>query len=245
VTQQPPALVVAQRRILFHSNLLLYSCSQFIVLTILAMFLYPGGAKFALEATHYLFFQNFFSDLGATRSHSEKSNLVSMVLFIVALSTLGLGMLFSSPLWTLGSASGAAQKPSRSLAGRAAQIFAVLSGLCYLGVAVTPWNLFLAAHNAFVKGAFTLLLGFVVSLLVQQMGSSNAKPYLAANCVYLLLLLVYVYLLFAGPRLDTADGLAVQVVAQKIITYISIANLALQAVGIRLQAFSAGNSHAF
>jgi hypothetical protein len=217
----------------FRSNILLYSCAQFFVLTILAMFVYPGGAKFDLDSRHYLFFQNFFSDLGATASYSGRDNLFSMALFIVALSTLGLGLIISAPLWKFAVPLDPVQPQRRSPAAFAAQIFVVVSGLCYIGVAITPWNLFLPAHNACVKGAFSLLLGFIVGLLALQLGKPKYKFYFAANCVYLVLLLTYVYLLFAGPHLDTLRGLAIQVVAQKIIAYVSIVNLALQAVGVR------------
>jgi hypothetical protein len=47
------------------------------------------------------------------------------------------------------------------------------------------------------------------------------------------MLAAYLYLLFAGPSLQTQNGLALQVGAQKIITYVSILNLAVQAVGRR------------
>jgi hypothetical protein len=221
------------QEVTFRVNLLLYSCSQFFVLTILAMFVYPGGAKFDLDASHYLFFQNFFSDLGATNTYSGKENLFSMVLFIVALSTLGLGMIISSPLWKLESPVGTPETPRRSPAAFAAQIFSVVSGLCYLGVAITPWNLFLPTHNSFVKGAFSLLLGFVVSLLALQLGNPRYKLYFAANCIYLTLLLICVSLLYSGPHLESPHGLAVQVVAQELIAYLSILNLAVQATGVR------------
>jgi hypothetical protein len=50
----------------------------------------PGRGEYVLGGDHYLFFQNFFSDLGATRTHSGRSNLASEVLFVVALSAVGL-----------------------------------------------------------------------------------------------------------------------------------------------------------
>jgi hypothetical protein len=227
----------------FRGGLLLYACAQFFILTIAAMFLYPGGAKYHLAAERYLFLQNFFSDLGATRTYSGKPNMLCASLFIAALSFLGLAMIVASPLWrawlprvpTTTAQSGMASfSPSRNAPwGIAAQIFAALSGLCYLGVAVTPWNYFLETHNNFVKGAFSLLLGLIVALLLGQISERETTPYLIANCAYLILLAGYVYLLFAGPSLQTQNGLAAQVAAQKIITYVSILNLAVQAVGRR------------
>jgi hypothetical protein len=57
--------------------------------------------------------------------------------------------------------------------------------------------------------------------------------YTAANAVYLLLLMAYVAILFAGPGLDTKAGLEFQVAAQKVIVYASVVNLGLQAWSIR------------
>jgi hypothetical protein len=234
-----PALAKANSRV----GLLLYACAQFFVLTIAAMFLYPGGAKYHLAAERYLFLQNFFSDLGATRTYSGKPNMLCASLFIVALSFLGMAMIVASPLWrgwlanapTEGAEGGTAafSAPRNTSWGIAAQIFAALSGLCYLGVAATPWNYFLDAHNNFVKVAFSLLLGLIVCLLLGQIYERETTPYLIANCIYLIVLAAYVYLLFAGPSLQTQNGLAVQVGAQKIITYLSILNLAVQAIGRR------------
>jgi hypothetical protein len=42
--------------------------------------------------------------------------------------------------------------------------------------------------------------------------------------------------LFAGPGLGTRSGLEFQVIAQKVIVYSSILNLAVQAIGIRREA---------
>jgi hypothetical protein len=226
----------------FRVGLLLYACAQFFVLTTAAMFLYPGGAKYHLAAEGYLFLQNFFSDLGATRTYSGKPNMLCASLFIVAISFLGMAMIVASELWrawrarvpTEAEDAGTAGSATRNTPwGFAAQIFAALSGLCYLGVAVTPWNYFLDAHNNFVKGAFSLLLGLIVCLLLGQIYERETTPYLAANCIYLVTLAAYLYLLFGGPSLQTQNGLAVQVGAQKIIAYVSILNLAVQAVGRR------------
>jgi hypothetical protein len=227
----------------FRVGLLLYACAQFFVLTIAAMFLYPGGAKYHLAAEGYLFLQNFFSDLGATRTYSGKPNMPCASLFIVALSFLGMAMIVASQLWRTWRArvpTEAAEDARASLSaarntswGFAAQIFAALSGVCYLGVAATPWNYFLDAHNNFVKGAFSLLLGLIVCLLLGQIYARETTPYLIGNCIYLIVLAAYLYLLFAGLSLQTQNGLAVQVGAQKIITYVSILNLAVQAVGRR------------
>jgi hypothetical protein len=123
---------------------LLFCCAlQFVVLTIAATWLYPGGAKYVLGADHDLFFQNFFSDLGATRTHSGRNNRPSEVSFVVALSAVGLGMIASSFSWKVI----AQRRGHRAPWAVAAPVFSILSGACFIGVGVTPWNLVLAAHK--------------------------------------------------------------------------------------------------
>jgi hypothetical membrane protein len=125
------------------ASFLLYASAQFFFLTILAMFVYPGGAAYVSNSDRYLFFQNFFSDLGATRTYSGKNNIVSAVLFVVALVSVGLGLAASAAAW---SAIVCAKERARNY-GSAAQVFAMLSGLGFIGVAATPWNLLLNAHT--------------------------------------------------------------------------------------------------
>ena len=119
-----------------------------------------------------------------------------------------------------------------TLLGNAAQFFAALSGICYAGIAVTPWNLALDTHMLFVQGAFTLLLAFVACLTAMQIRNVWPTRYIISNIVYIALLTACVFVLFRGPNLMTLHGLMFQVIAQKIIVYVSILNLAYQCVGV-------------
>ena len=206
--------------------MLLYVSFQFFVLTLVAMALYPGGTHNSPDATRYLFTRNFFSDLGATQTYSGKPNLLCEVIFIIALGSIGLALVATSGIW-------------RSIARRAsalatsAQFFAVLSGLCFIGIAATPWNVLGPPHMFFVKLGFSLLLGLMASMVFLQMQNGWRGFYIACNWLYILLLAVYVWILFYGPSVHTDGGLEFQVVSQKIIVYTSILNLAAQAYGLR------------
>src|SRR5215813_6331366 len=81
------------------ARFLLFCSGQFIVLSFGAMLFYPGGAMYQPNARHYLFFQNFFSDLGATLTRRHESNLVSLILFVAGLTAVGVSMVVASPIW--------------------------------------------------------------------------------------------------------------------------------------------------
>jgi hypothetical membrane protein len=225
-------VVSDSRRTARGAALLLYCSFQFFVLTIVAMFVYPGGTHLDPHTPHYEFTRNFFSDLGATRTYSGQSNLASEVLFIIALASIGLSLVAASGIWR-----SIAKKPSAI--GAATQIFAIVAGLCYVGIAATPWNLLGPPHMFFVKLGFSLLLGLMLCMVYLQHASAWPFVFIASNWIYIVALAAYVYILFYGPKLSTDGGLEFQVVAQKIIVYLSIANLATQAYGLRRSALAA------
>jgi hypothetical protein len=212
----------------FGAKFLLYASAQFVVLSFAAMKAFPGGAVYDPGARQYLFLQNFFSDLGGTLNPRGQSNLFSMVLFVVALLTVGVSLVVSAPTWRRA----IVRRERTKLLGHAAQLFAGLSGICYAGIAVTPWNLVLDTHMMFVQGAFTLLLAFVVCLTAMQTQNGWPVRYVVSNVAYIAILTAYVFVLFRGPNLMTLHGLMFQVIAQKIIVYVSILNLAYQCVGV-------------
>jgi hypothetical protein len=219
--------IVARQRV--RSTILIVAATQFVVLTVAAMFAYPGGTPFHPDASRYLFFNNFFSDLGATKAYGGASNLASHVLFLLALTIVGLACIAFAPAWrVVAGTRGVLPKTAT-----ASQWVLVVSGIGFIGIAVTPWNLVLDAHNAFVRLAFGVLLLYLVCMLTVQLRVHWPRAYVGVNVGYLVLLVTYVVLLFAGPDLTTEHGREVQVAAQKVIVYASIVNLAIQAVGIR------------
>jgi hypothetical protein len=208
---------------------LIYASIQFLVLTAVAMLVYPGGAVYELDANRYLFLRNFFSDLGATITPSGRPNLASHVLLAIALGCVGLALILASSNWKVI----VRRRQAAQAVGRASQVLEIIAGLGFIGIAATPWNLVLDAHNGFVRAAFGFLLAYDLCLLIIQLGNRWSSAYTTANAVYLLLLLAYVGILFFGPGLDTRSGLEFQVAAQKIIVYASVINLGLQALSIR------------
>ena len=67
-------------------------CALFVVLTTVAMLVYPGGT-FPIAETHgYQFFINYFSDLGQTRTQSGAYNYPSMLLFSTAVVLVGIAL---------------------------------------------------------------------------------------------------------------------------------------------------------
>ena len=152
----------------------------FVILTALAMVEYPGGSRYSPGSHHYLFFENFFSDLGVTKTYAGYTNTSSCVLFVIATSCVGISLIAFSGSWH-----GIAER--RGIAVRAAWVFkwsAIASGLCFIGIGATPSNLLGSLHNFFARGAFGLLLVFVLSMLAVQRRNRWPLPYVITNVLF-------------------------------------------------------------
>ncbi len=203
-------------------------CVQFILLTVLAMFLYPGGTHADQDTAGYSFWTNFFSDLGRTRTFSDQSNTASMVLFVIALSlaSLALGIAFAAMPRLF---SGSRRTHYLSIAG---SVFGVLSALAYLGIASCPSNLNLSLHRLFVYIAFcSFLLVVVLYSAAIFLNKDYPNLYAFTYLGFALILAAYLVLLFGGPDVETEGGVRIQATGQKIVVYAEIICMFVQSYG--------------
>jgi hypothetical membrane protein len=203
---------------------------QFVVLTLAAMFAYPGGTVTDPTTSGYSFFHNFFSDLGRTVSPLGTPNTVAAVLFATALTLAGLALvLFSAIMPSL-----LRRPPAARVPGLFGSLFGILSGLSFVGVAFTPANLFLSAHKTFVQAAFLCFFAAVLGLMAAiLLAEDYPRRYVTVFAVFAVLLAGYLWLLFFGPDLDSSRGLIIQATGQKIIAYAAILSVGIQALGAR------------
>lgn len=201
-------------------------CLVFVVLTAAAMLFYPGGTTADPEASRYLFFQNFFSDLGLTEAKSGESNTVSAVLFIIALSMAGsiLALFFTAFSQFFG------ESLPGKLLSRLGTLAGIVSGICFIGIAATPANLHGWAHMVFVDWAFRMFLLaallYTAAILIERRYPRRMAIVFA---LFALLLAAYVVLITVGPSTETENGLTIQATGQKIIVYAAIIAIFIQA----------------
>jgi hypothetical protein len=210
---------------------------QFVVLVAIAMLAYPGGTWLDPTAARYELSHNFLSDLGATRAFSGRASYTSAALFALALATIGSALVAFAPTWR-----GFAFAHGRARGfGIASTVFGCASGAAFVGVAASPVDLALHAHNAFVVAGFALLACYAVCLAIVM--RQNGVGRLAIDAVYVLIVGGYFALALLGPRLDTEHGFAMQVVAQKVVVAISMLYVAIVTTRVRgLTSASPGRS---
>jgi hypothetical protein len=208
----------------------LVGCIQFVVLTIIAMLAYPGGMHPAIPSTGYNFFENFFSDLGGTATPTGLQNPASSVLFFIAL--FAIGALTVPFLLVLPSIFKNDKVPS--ILAWFGSIIGIISAIAFVGVAFTPWNVFLLEHILFVQVAFIGLIPLAFFYLVAVALAKHVvlpRKYIAILIEFLAASICYIALLFTGPGLDTPAGLIINATGQKLIVYNSIIVIASLAYG--------------
>ncbi len=205
-----------------------YGCGLFVVLTIIAMFTYAGGAVDNPSTTGYSFTHNFLSNLGMITAESGRLNWVSAILFFIALATAGaalvvffvlFGRMFRGTRW-------------QAALGLAGSALGVLAGICFMGIAFAPADIARPAHILFVTWAFRLFpLAVLCYVPVLFMDKQYPKVYAWVFAFFCLLLIGYYLLMTNGPSFTSPQGLVIQVIGQKVIAYASIISIGMQSWG--------------
>ncbi len=212
---------------------------QYIILTIIAMIIYPGSTRFNHDVDYYIFSENLLSDLGRIMTFAGAANYYSAALYMFTLSFVG----FSSILlfaffpkvldrgnkWT-------------KLFSNLMRISGIISGLGFMGIAFAPSDLLYKFHMLSVLIAFAGLLHTLFFLMLCIYRTKH-YPNLYANLLLLtfLLLLGYMHLITMGPHpRHSHEGLVIQVLGQKVIVYMLIISLSLQAFGAKKIWFKLG-----
>lgn len=201
------------------------ACIAFLGLSFLAMLLYPGGTFVNAYSRGYLFFENFFSDLGMTRSYSGAANLFSLPLFVLAIFCAGSGLV-------LFFAHFAAQFPAQRILSGAASACGILAGICFFGIALTPQDLLSDLHDAFSAAAFLFLLcaALMYAAVIVRAPGYPVK-FALVFAVLAAFLCAYILFFLWGPPLTTRAGTLIQATGQKLLVYATIACLFIQLRG--------------
>ena len=209
-------------------RIVVVGCLLFLVLTIIAMLIYPGGTLEDKTTTGYQFLYNFFSDLGRTIAYSTKVNPAALLFnFALACAGIALGLFFVS--YTQFFTARAARLLSflGSIAG-------VLSAFGFIGIALTPANLNRPLHLQFVFWAFRFfLLAMLVYLPASLLQPGFPRKFSLVLIIFTILLAMYTALITFGPDPEIGQGLIIQVTGQKIIAYASVICILLLANGAR------------
>lgn len=192
------------------------------------MVLYTGGTRFEPELSRYSFFGNFFSDLGRTTTFSGASNAPVYYIFtltgvLAGAATIVFFLLFPKLF--------PAEKKNFWL--WSGSLLGVASGICYIGISLTPWDIYFNAHILFVKVGFSF---FLAACIVLSIWIHNHPDYPLFYSVvfgmFIVILSIYMVILFTSPGGKlTPAGIRIQVVSQKIVLYAQMICMTIQCFG--------------
>ena len=91
----------------------------------------------------------------------------------------------------------------------------LIAGISYLGIGLSPGDLYLPIHLTFVYLAFSsIVVASVFYAIVFYLNPDYPKLYLKTMILFILFSFIYVYILFFGPSNKTEEGLIFQVISQ-------------------------------
>lgn len=189
--------------------LTLFLFIQYVIVTLVMMLNYDAGQYFNHAGTGFIFNQNYLSDLGRTRTFLGAEN-PSYIFYTLTLSLAGLGvMLF---FFLINAA-------SKSVWRFVVMTLGLVSGVCYIGIAINPVDVSLEPHLIF--GRLSFFAFFFASLGSQILLNKKVHPLSNKIFTFLnILMFFYLLLMFFGPPSSTGLwAIQLKTLAQKIIVY--------------------------
>jgi hypothetical protein len=192
------------------------------------MVFYEGGTFVDSSHLGYIFWQNYFSDLGRTVAHSGIPNMISFVVFTIALSLWGITQI---PFY-ISLLSFFRDNPHLRKISITGSILGIISGVSYVGVAFTPSDITGNLHDFFVLIGFSTVF-FSIILYSYVIFSDKNYPnfYAFILTISAFILGVYFLFLFFTPDSQTSEGLFVYAAGQKFMIYTLLICNSIQAYG--------------
>ena len=200
-------------------------CIYFVISFILAMIIYAGGTINDPESMGYSFTRNFFSDLGKFTTE----NIISAMMFNLSLIVCGWSFaayfFYFTKLFN--------QNTIIHILAKVGSFAGIIGALCFIGVGLTPHNLFLDYHIVFVNWAFRSFLLASISLSVVLYKDNRFENRFAMGYfIFAILTFLYVLVLEFAPDPKISDfALIFNVIAQKIIIFAFILSILYQSFG--------------
>ena len=193
-----------------------------------AMIFYPGGTSVDKDRIGYSFTENFFSDLGMVETYAGQSKTISLLLFASALILIGILLL----LFVVVFRSYFDGSKLERYSSRIGSVGGVLAGISCIGIAVTPWDLYLEAHTVFSYIlSISFLITFIAYAIAIYVNREYPNTYAVVLVIYMFFLLIFMGLMIFGPNINTSTGLRVLAIGQKIVLYLGMLCIFIQFLG--------------
>ena len=193
----------------------------FVLASIIATYFYAGGNIHNPSQLGYSLTHNFLSDLGGYKSHSNKLNILSALLFntsMIMFILVGVSFLFVPRLFI--------DNRVNYYLSILGSIFFLLGTIFFAGVGFTPYDLYLDMHVFFAINAFRFLIPASILYFIVLLRSSISNKY--AFTIILLFLFTFFYVVYqiiSASPLESIEKMVEQATIQKIIALINVVSI--------------------
>ena len=190
----------------------------FILLQLLGMQVYPGGTMYDASSQGYSFSKNFFSDMGAYTARNGDPNYLSMIIFAMSLTIVGIT--FISYYLLLPKLLG--NDRINYFLSWAGTVFAIGGSACMIGTGFTPSDVVFAPHIFFANNIFHCFLVTALFYTIVIFRSNGLqRRYAIGYAMFFLSIFIYVMILQYGPSANSGESaLIFQVLSQKVIVIV-------------------------
>ena len=202
----------------------------FVILNIIAMFLYPSGTLRDNLSSGYSFTKNFLSDLGRSMTFSGEINFLSSLIFNIAMIISGgaLSLFYFKVRKVF-------NEDNQKVLVLFGSFFGILGGVSIVGVGLAPADLYKDVHVLCANWIFRFM--FVASILYTVAIFRHPtfdNKYSGGYLVFAISILSYILISEMGPGSEVSDfALLLQVVSQKMIFLIFMVAIYIQTIGIQ------------
>ena len=202
----------------------------FILLQILGMQVYPGGTMYDASTEGYSFSMNFFSDMGAYVARNGEPNYLSMMIFAISLTIVGI----TFALYYLILPKLFSNDRVNHIMASIGSLFAIGGSVCMIGTGFTPSDMVFAPHVFFANNIFHcfLVTALLYTLVIFRSDKLN-KRYAIGYAMFFISIFIYVGILQYGPSANSGEtALIFQVLSQKMIVIVFCCSVLHQTFGL-------------
>ena len=201
----------------------------FILLQVVGMQVYPGGTMYDVSTIGYSFSKNFFSDMGAYVARNGEPNYLSMIIFALSLTIVGI----TFSLYYLFLPRVLGNDRTNYLLASTGTLFAIGGSICMIGTGFTPSDIVFAPHVFFANNIFhCFLVTALLYTIVIFRSDSLKKRYAMGYAMFFISIFIYVGILQYGPSANSGESAMIfQVLSQKMIVIVFCCSVIHQTFG--------------
>ncbi|MBN1217273.1 MAG: hypothetical protein JXA99_17765 [Candidatus Lokiarchaeota archaeon] len=211
-------------------NLTILFVLVYIALLILAMFTYTGGNEIDINTKGYSFFSNYFSDLGRIKSYSGNNNICSLCLFVTALISINIILIFFHREIMLFFKN----NPRFKLISYLASIFGISSSIFAIFVPLFPEDIYPTQH-ILVTMLFSnlLVISFIFYAFIIRRDKLIPNYYFTLILVYIICLCIFLSFIMIDFGFSSNILIYIQATGQKIIIFFGFICIACLSYGMQ------------